>query len=227
MRSRTENPLHRWNLEPSQAVEVQHALREQLIHRWEAPSVERVAGVDVHFKGGKAQAAIAVLTFPGLELVAESVAVVDSEYPYIPGLLTFREGPAILAAWEGLQRQEPDLVLFDGQGSAHPRGIGLAAHLGLWLEIPTIGVAKSHLFGSYREPDLARGSTSVMRDERGRLGRPIGAVVRTRSGVRPLFVSPGHRIDVEAAVRFTLRCSPRCRLPEPIRWAHRLAGGGN
>lgn len=217
-------PLHRWDLSPREAAELQRELVERLSQRWQGPAVKVVAGVDVHYQGGMARAAIALLSFPGLDPLAKSIGRVEVPFPYVPGLLSFREGPAILAAWEGLRRP-PDLVLFDGQGIAHPRGIGLAAHIGLWLDLPTIGVAKSRLFGTYQEPGTTRGSTSALWDER-EPDRQIGTVLRSRTDVRPLFVSPGHRIDLDRAVEYTLACCSRYRLPEPIRWAHRLAGGG-
>jgi deoxyribonuclease V len=143
-------------------------------------------------------------------------------FPYIPGLLAFREGPAILAAWEKLQTK-PDLIMFDGQGIAHPRGIGIASQMGLWLVRPSIGVGKSKLYGQYAEPGSNPGDRSDLID--GRTKQVIGAAVRTRERSNPLFISPGHLIDVSHAVGFVLKCCTGYRLPEPTRWAHKFAAG--
>jgi deoxyribonuclease V len=142
-------------------------------------------------------------------------------FPYIPGLLAFREGPAVLAAWDKL-KSRPDLLMFDGQGIAHPRGIGIASQMGLWLEIPSIGVAKSRLFGRHGEVGQRRGDRADLLDNR---GKSIGSVLRTRDGTNPLYISPGHSIDVEHATEFVLACCTGYRLPEPTRWAHKVAGG--
>ena len=152
----------------------------------------------------------------------ESVTVeVPLVFPYIPGLLSFREGPAILAAWDKLTIK-PDLLMFDGQGIAHPRGIGIASQIGLWLEKPTIGVAKSRLFGKHDPVGPQRGDRAALIDNH---GNTIGAVLRTREKTNPLYVSPGHLIDVEHAVELVLACCTGYRLPEPTRWAHKVAGG--
>jgi deoxyribonuclease V len=241
--------LHSWQLEPKQAIQVQHSVRERLVLAWDGREVRTVGGVDVSIKQGLARAAIAVLRFPELALLEAATAEAPVSFPYIPGLLSFREGPVVLAAWERLQAK-PDLLLFDGQGIAHPRGIGLAAHMGLWLGCPSIGVAKTWLYGEHDEPGPLRGEIAELRaPERGQPGQEphavraaqhllsaqpvIGAVVRTRTGVKPLYVSPGHLIDVPHAVRYTLDCCTRYRLPETTRVAHRLcaqaprvAGGG-
>jgi deoxyribonuclease V len=144
-------------------------------------------------------------------------------FPYIPGLLAFREGPAVLAAWEKVQHK-PDVVMFDGQGIAHPRGIGIAAQMGLWIERPTIGVAKSRLYGRHDPVGPRRGDRVVLHDEHDPT-RMIGAVLRTREGTNPLYISPGHLIDVTHAVDLVLRCVTHFRLPEPTRWAHKFAAG--
>lgn len=182
--------------------------------------VQKVAGVDVGVKGERARAAVVVLDFPGLNLLDWAVAEEEIKFPYIPGLLSFRECPTILRAFEDL-RTEPDLVIVDGQGIAHPRRLGIASHLGLFLKLPTVGCAKSRLWGRHREPEEKAGSCEYLyeRDE------VIGAVVRTRYGVRAVYVSPGHLIGLESAVRYVLATCRGYRLPEPIRWAHRVAGG--
>ncbi len=214
--------LHLWPSDPEQAVEIQLALRDRLVLAWDGRPVRRVAGVDVAYRGWEAQSAIAVLDFERLALVESAAARVPASFPYLPGLLTFREGPAVLAAWEKLS-QPPDLVLFDGQGIAHPRRFGLAAHLGLWLDLPSIGVAKSHFYDSSPPgPGPRPGDFVPLRDESAGQ-QVIGAVLRTRAGSQPLYVSPGHRMDVENAIHFVVRCCRRSRLPEPSRLAHELA----
>lgn len=217
------NALHAWDLTPKRAIALQRQLKDRLRLQWQARELETVAGVDVHYEDGQPRAAICVFSFPALEPIESVIARVEHEYPYVPGLLAFREGPAALAAWDRL-RSEPDLVLFDAHGIAHPRGLGLAAQLGLWLERPAIGVAKSRLYGSFEPPPADKGSWSPLYDE-GEPEKVIGAVVRSRTDVRPIFVSPGHLIDLERSIELTLACTPRYRLPEPTRWAHRVAGG--
>jgi deoxyribonuclease V len=161
-----------------------------------------------------------VLSFPKLELLESRCTELDCPVPYIPGLLSFREIPCILEAWSKLEN-EPDLILCDGQGIAHPRGLGLASHLGLVLDLPSIGCAKSHLFGKFREPGVLRGDKAPLR---GKNGETIGYVLRTRERIKPIFVSPGHLVGVEEAAAITLACSPKYKIPEPLRYAHRLAG---
>jgi deoxyribonuclease V len=215
--------LHSWTLEPQQAMKIQAELRSRLVLTWDGRAVNTVGGVDVGLVGDEARAAIVVLRFPELTPVEGVTAKTVVTFPYIPGLLAFREGPAVLAAWEQLQTK-PDLILFDGQGIAHPRGIGIASHMGLWLERPTIGVAKSRLYGRHADVGLNKGETAELYDQRDR-GRIIGAVVRSKDNVNPLYISPGHLMDVGHAVEFVLQCCTRYRLPEPTRWAHKVAGG--
>ena len=215
--------LHSWDLSPKEAIRVQRELARRLVLSWDDRKVASVAGVDVSVEAGRARAAIVVLRYPDLEPIEGATAEADAVFPYVPGLLTFREGPVILDAWEKL-RSEPDLLLFDGQGIAHPRRMGLAAHVGLWLDRASVGVAKSRLYGAYEPPGPNRGDSACLRDE-GDLERIIGSVLRTRTDVKPVFVSPGHRIDVEHAAEFTLACCTGYRLPETTRWAHRVAGG--
>jgi deoxyribonuclease V len=215
--------LHSWDLDPQQAIAVQRELRERLVLAWDGRQVGTVGGVDVSVKGELARAAIVVLRYPDLTPVEAATAEAPVSFPYVPGLLTFREGPVVLAAWERLP-VKPDLLLFDGQGIAHPRGIGLAAHLGLWLDCPSIGVAKTRLYGVHAEPGSLRGEGAELRPPRD-AGAVIGVVLRTRTNVKPVYVSPGHLIDVSHAAEFALRCCTRYRLPETTRWAHRVAGG--
>jgi len=165
-------------------------------------------------------AGVVVLSFPDLEVIEESLAVGEASFPYVPGLLSFREGPLLERAFEGLSRM-PDLVFFDGQGIAHPRGLGIASHLGLRLRIPSVGCAKSRLWGEAEEPAGEKGAWEPLKAPRGEVaGEVVGAVLRTRKGVKSLYVSPGHRIDLEGAIRYTLAVSPRYRIPVPIRAAH-------
>jgi deoxyribonuclease V len=213
--------LHNWNLTPEEAVRVQKELRERLDLSWEDRPVATIGGVDVSIKEEYARAAIVVLRYPELTPVEAALADTPLIFPYIPGLLAFREGPAVLVAWSKLQTK-PDLLMFDGQGIAHPRGVGIASQMGMWLERPTIGVAKSRLYGRHEEVGPERGSRADLQDKNGNV---IGTVLRTREKTNPLYVSPGHLIDVEHATQFVLTCSAGYRLPEPTRWAHKVAGG--
>ena len=213
---------HSWNVTPRGAIAVQQRLRSRVVRRGRPRPVRTVAGTDVGFEhgGAIARAAVAVLSFPGLELVDYAIARRPARFPYVPGLLSFREMPALLAALARL-RIRPDLVLCDGQGLAHPRRFGIACHLGVICGVPAIGVAKSRLIGEHREPGARRGAWTPLRDS----GETIGAVLRSRSGTRPVFVSIGHRVSLPVAVRYVLDCTTRFRLPETTRWAHRLASG--
>lgn len=213
--------LHNWNLTPEEATRVQKDLRNRLVLIWDEHPVATVAGVDVSIKPETARAAIVVLRYPELTPVEAVTADAPLVFPYIPGLLSFREGPAVLAAWSQLQNK-PDLLMFDGQGIAHPRGIGIAAQMGLWLERPTIGVAKSRLYGRHAEVGPQRGDQADLIDKNGNV---IGAVLRAREKTNPLYISPGHLMDVQHAVEFVMACSAGYRLPEPTRWAHKVAGG--
>lgn len=179
-----------------------------------------MAGVDVGFRdGGRlARAAVAVLSFPDLTPLEQALAHCPTCFPYIPGLLSFREVPAVLEALSGL-RQLPDLILCDGQGLAHPRRFGIACHLGVLLDLPTIGVAKSRLIGHHEPLPPEKGAWVPLYDG----DECVGAVVRTRAGVRPLYVSIGHRVSLASAIDYVLRCTTRYRLPETTRAAHRLA----
>jgi deoxyribonuclease V len=172
-------------------------------------------------EGGKiTRAAVAVLSFPDLQPLQQAIARLPTCFPYVPGLLSFREIPAVLGALEQL-RPLPDLLLCDGQGVAHPRRFGIACHLGVVTGIPSIGVAKSRLIGTHPEPGPEKGSWVPLMDGDER----IGAVLRTRSNVRPLFISSGHRISLQTAIDYVLACSPKYRLPETTRQAHKLASG--
>lgn len=216
---RSVNRLHRWDVTPEEARVLQEELRRQLRLEPDLERVQRVAGVDVSFRGDRARAAVVILSFPALDVVEQAQAEVPVQFPYIPGYLSFREGPAVLAAFERLTLW-PDLVIFDGQGTAHPRRLGLACHLGLFLDLPSIGCAKSRLCGQHGPLGPQRGDWAELRDG----PEVIGAALRTRPGTAPLFVSPGHRMDLPTAVRYVLACCTHYRLPETTRFAHRLAG---
>ncbi|HYA86474.1 MAG TPA: deoxyribonuclease V [Nitrospirota bacterium] len=173
-----------------------------------------VAGADAAFSSDRVFAAACLYSLPDLTLIERRSAVRKLRFPYVPGFLAFREGPAIVAALQSLLHT-PDLILVDGQGIAHPRRFGIASYVGVLLDIPAIGCAKSRLVGDYEEPGNKKGSWSPL----GLGGKTVGAVVRTRDNVRPLFISPGHRTDVKSAIRLALSCLGNYRIPEPIRCA--------
>lgn len=216
--------LHSWNLSYSRAREVQADLACKVQFTPLKKSPKLIAGIDCAFSkdGERIIAAVVVLRLPQFELVETVSASRKVNFPYIPGLLSFREAPVCIAAVEKLQKQ-PDLFIIDGQGIAHPRRFGLAAHLGLFQDQPTIGCAKSRLTGTYEEPPLEKGTYSLLKDKKGKQNTQseiIGAVVRTRTNVKPVFVSVGHKCLLEDAVRVVLDCAVRYRLPEPTRLAH-------
>lgn len=213
--------LHRWDLAPNEAVQIQKDLCERLILKWDKRNVSNIGGVDISIQPEVARAALVVIRYPELTPVEAVIAEAPLVFPYIPGLLSFREGPAVLAAWAKLHNK-PDVLMFDGQGIAHPRGIGIASQMGLWLDRPTIGVAKSKLYGKHEEVGPLRGDKAELIDRKGNV---IGHVLRTKERTKPLYVSPGHLIDVDHATNFVLTCSAGYRLPEPTRWAHKVAGG--
>ncbi len=213
---------HPWDLSPEEAIRLQQELCRRVVLEDRLGPVEHVAGVDVGFEAGGqvTRAAVAVLTYPGLTLTEHALARQPTRFPYVPGLLSFREVPAVLEALASLGTR-PDLILCDGQGIAHPRRFGIASHLGVLLDAPTVGVAKRRLVGEHAPVPDRRGAWEPLVHE----GQVVGAVLRTRSGVKPVYVSPGHRVSLETAVAWVLRCTTRYRLPETTRWAHRLASG--
>jgi len=215
------NP-HDWDLTPKEAIALQKQLAGKVIRRSaiNMKDISTVAGVDTHFHRGLAIAAVVVIRLSDLATEDHATAVTKISFPYIPGLLTFREGPAILAALDHLTAV-PDLLIFDGQGFAHPRRCGLASHIGLLLDMPSIGCAKTRLWGRYEAPHTEKGSYSYLMDG----DETIGAVVRTRSEVKPLFVSIGHRINLQDSINVMLQCCSRYRLPETTRRADKLARG--
>lgn len=212
---------HPWPSTVEEATNIQESLQNQVIttDKLNEP-IQYVAGVDMGFleDGKMSRAAVAVLSFPDLQVIETSVAYRPTIFPYIPGFLSFREIPAIIDALEKI-RTIPNIILCDGQGIAHPRRFGLACHLGILVDIPTIGVAKSWLIGKYEELPEARGNWQplIHNDE------TIGAVLRTRTKVKPLYISSGHRISLTTAIDYVLRCTPKYRLPETTRIADKLA----
>ena len=212
--------LHDWTLDPKAAIALQRELAPQLIS--DAPlafeHITSVAGVDVSVRRKRSRAAVVVMSYPQLETIEIARAERETDFPYIPGLLAFREGPVILDALRQL-RCEPDALIFDGMGQIHPRKMGIAAHLGLWLKRPTVGCGKSHFIGELVEPAMEKGSCSALnyRDEQ------IGVVLRTRAKVKPVYVSVGHMADLASAVKFVLSLTTRYRLPDPVRAAHNAA----
>lgn len=209
-----------WPKTTCEARAVQERLRDQVVRRDELTQVRRVAGLDVGFPGGgdETRAGVAILSFPDLLLLESALARRRTVFPYVPGLLSFREAPALLEALASLS-EPPQLLLCDGQGYAHPRRCGLACHLGVLTGIPSIGVAKSRLIGEHGPLGPEKGDWTPLWDH----DEIIGALVRTRRNVQPLYISVGHKISLETAVRFVLACTTRFRLPETTRWAHRLA----
>lgn len=209
-----------WPQNVEDAKKMQNQLQPQVIKEDRLDEVKYVAGVDVGFEDNYtiSKAAVAVLSFPQLELQEKAIAKIPTTFPYIPGFLSFREIPVILEALEKLTLV-PNLILCDGQGLAHPRRFGLACHLGVLLDMPTIGVAKSLFIGKHETLGQEKGSCQPLLDK----GEIIGAVLRSRTGVKPLYVSIGHRISLSTALDYVLRCTPKYRLPETTRIADRLA----
>jgi len=213
---------HPWDLTPAEAMALQERLRQEVIREDRIGGLGTVAGIDVGFEqqGRVARAAVAVLAYPGLELRAKGLARLPVTFPYIPGLLSFREAPVVLQALEALE-DLPDLIVYDGHGLAHPRRFGIACHLGLLTGIPTIGVAKRRLVGQHAAVEGRTGARQPLVDQ----GETIGMVVRTQPHAPPVYVSVGHKVSLDTAVEIVLRCTRQHRLPEPTRWAHRLASG--
>jgi deoxyribonuclease V len=231
--------LHDWNLTPTEAVELQKELRGKIRIEPLKQKIDLVAGCDISFNkfSDIVYAGIVVLRLPELELVDSSTVITRTSFPYIPGLLSFREIPALLEAWERL-KTAPDVVMLDGQGIAHPRRFGIACHFGLLVGLPTLGCAKTVLRGKYDEPDKKAGSYSLMTDK----GETVGAAVRTKDRVAPVYVSVGHLLDLPGAIKLALQCvkgyqasderdtlfdlpsasKSKYRIPEPTRQAHLL-----
>jgi len=229
--------LHNWNLSYSQARDLQERLACKVLHTAVKKMPKTVAGIDCAFSrdGERIFAVVVVFRLPDLETVETTSASGKVTFPYIPGLLSFREAPVCIAAVEKLRKQ-PDIFIIDGQGIAHPRRLGLAAHLGLFFDRPTIGCAKSRLIGQFEEPPFEKGGYSLLEDDnaakrqtshesRATHQQIIGAVLRTRTNVKPIFVSVGHKCRLKDVIEITLACTTKYRLPEPTRLAHQLVSG--
>ena len=214
-------PLHDWNLTPQQAIQLQKQLAFEVIRedRFDSP-VETVAGIDLGYdaKNDTSRAVVVVLSFPALELLETSEAILPIQFPYVPGLLSFRETPVAIKALEKLTIT-PDLILCDGQGLAHPRRFGIACHIGLITNIPSLGVAKSLLVGRFENLGETRGSRAPLIHK----NEQVGMALRTKDKVQPVYVSVGHRISLETATDYVLQCAPKYRLPETTRLADKLA----
>ena len=214
-------PLHDWNLTPQQAIQLQKQLAYEIVaeDKFDVP-VETVAGIDLGYdaKNDTSRAVVVVLSFPALELIESAEALMPIQFPYVPGLLSFRETPVAIKALEKLT-VTPDLILCDGQGLAHPRKFGVACHIGLITNVPTLGAAKSLLVGKFENLGETRGSTAplIYKNEQ------VGTVLRTKDKVQPLYVSAGHRISLATATDYVLQCAPKYRLPETTRLADKMA----
>ncbi len=212
---------HAWDVDAAGAIRIQETLRRKVSLKDEA-GTERIsilAGADIAYErgGDSVFAGVVLLSAPGMEIVETAVHSGRVSFPYIPGLLSFREGPVLLKAFEKLEAA-PDVVIFDGQGIAHPREMGLASHMGLLLDTPSIGCAKTRLLGEHEEPGKERGDSAWLRNE----GKIIGVALRTKKNVKPVYVSPGHKVSLERAAKIVLESCRGYRLPEPVRQAHLL-----
>jgi deoxyribonuclease V len=209
--------LHRWGLSPTNAVSLQRQLAARVVTNVPVTTCNLIAGADCSYNrfSTTMYAGVVVLRAADLSVVERKGAVGEATFPYIPGLLSFRETPFVLQAFAKLEHT-PDLVICDGQGYAHPRRFGYVCHVGLWLNLPSIGCAKTRLLGEFMEPAREAGSSTPLMDR----GEIIGRVLRSKTGVKPLFVSPGHLIDTDSAVRWVLATTRKHRLPEPMRLAH-------
>jgi len=207
--------LHSWEVNPQEAIKIQKDLKSNISLKKSFSKIDKVAGADVSYYKNKMIAGVIVFEFPNLKAIEKQSFISPINSPYIPGLLTFREGPSILAAFKKI-KSEPDIILFDGQGIAHPRRMGIATHLGLFLDKPTIGCAKSRLSGKYTSVGEEKGNYTLLKE-----GEEIlGAVLRTRRRVKPVFISPGHKIDLPNSIEIVLKCIVKYRLPLPVREAH-------
>jgi deoxyribonuclease V len=214
--------LHPWNVSAAEARRIQHRLRHQILTDCSVPHIRYVAGADISTDrvAPTVYAGVVVLDYASLAVVERKGVVSRAEFPYVPGLLSFREAPALLQAVAQLDIT-PDVMIFDGQGIAHPRGLGIASHMGLLLDIPAIGCAKSRLFGRYQEPPPERGTYTPLY---GAGGAQIGAVVRTKDRTKPVFVSVGHKMQLHQAIAILLHCDRGYRIPEPTRLADQYVG---
>jgi deoxyribonuclease V len=213
-------PLHSWNVSVEEAIQIQEALKDRIILKKTFSEAKTIGGGDVAYSknGNLLFAAIVVLSFPDMEILDTATADGKTLFPYIPSLLSFREGPILIKTLQRL-RLKPDMMIYDGHGIAHPRGMGLASHMGLWLDLPSIGCAKTPLLHEFISPGPLKGSFEWIRRE----GEKVGDVLRTKENVKPLFISPGHRIDFSTSNQLILESCKGFRFPEPLRKAHQLA----
>ena len=207
----------RWDLPVSEAIELQRELSKEVICKGKPEKIDSIAGVDLAYDKSRnlGFCVIALFSYPELEICRVYYYHDEVKFPYVPGLLSFREGPLFMKTFAKLDTK-PGILMFDGQGIAHPRKLGIASHMGVSLKIPSIGCAKSRLYGSYKEPGIKKGSKSLLYDKE---NKPIGTVLRTRSKVRPVFVSPGHLIGIEESAGIVMNCVKKFRIPEPVRTA--------
>ncbi len=212
--------LHPWNVDVKEAIQIQENLRNRIILENTFTEIRTVGGADVAYSKDRHSlyAAIAVLSFPKMELLDITTAHGEISFPYFSGLLSFREGPILIKAFQKL-KMKPDVMIYDGHGIAHPRGFGLASHLGLWLDIPSISCAKTPLLNNFTYPGSSKGSFELIRKE----GKEVGAVLRTKQNVKPVFISPGHRIDLQTSIQLVLATCHGFRTPEPLRRAHQAS----
>ena len=214
------NPLHSWDVSVELAIQIQEALKDRIILKKTFSKVETIGGGDVAYSrdGNLLFGAIAILSFPNLEILDMATADGKIPFPYIPTLLSFREGQILIKTFQRL-KIKPDVMIFDGQGIAHPRGMGLASHMGLWLDIPSIGCAKTPLLDEFVSPGPLKESFEWIFKGR----EKVGAVLRTKGKVKPLFISPGHRIDLSTSIQLILESCKGYRFPEPLRKAHQAS----
>ena len=213
--------LHSWKVSVEKAIQIQKDLRNRIILKKTFFRVRTIGGGDVAYQkeGNFLFGAMVILSFPQMETLDVATARGKISFPYVPGLLSFREGPILIKTFQKL-KIIPDVMIYDGQGIAHPRGIGLASHLGLWFDLPSIGCAKTPLLDEFASPGPLKGSVEMIKKE----GKEVGAVLRTKDKVKPLFVSPGYRIDLPTSIRLVLESCQGFRIPEPLRRAHQISG---
>jgi deoxyribonuclease V len=212
--------LHSWNVSADEAIQIQENLRSRIILKTDFSKVRTIGGGDVAYskKRNLLFGAIVVLSFPQMDTLDIAKAYGMVRFPYIPGLFSFREGPILIKTFQRL-KTKPDVMLYDGQGIAHPREFGLASHMGLWLDLPSVGCAKTPLVDEFTSPGSSKGSFELIR----RKGKEVGVVLRTKDNVKPLFVSPGHRIDLPTSIQLILESCQGFRIPEPLRQAHHVS----
>jgi deoxyribonuclease V len=212
-------PLHAWDVDVESAKRIQETLRSRVTRENGFSKAATVGGADVSYAGDNSLLAVVLIfSYPDLKLLDSSSAAGKTSFPYVPGLLAFREGPILIKAWEKL-KLKPDVMIFEGQGIAHPRGLGMASHLGLWLDVPSVGCTKTPLLRTEITVGASRGKHQPVLRE----GVEVGAIVRTKTNVKPVFVSPGHRVDLPTSIRVILETCRDVRMPEPLRRADHVS----